>query len=571
MSTVIKRRVLSAIPELPTIPLLQRIYAARQVTSVRELEKGFDRLLPFATLTGIDAAAELLHTALAEGWRILIVGDYDADGATSCALAVRVLRALGAADVRYFVPDRFKYGYGLTPAIVEVAASEQPDLLITVDNGVSSLDGVEAAKARGIRVLITDHHLPGAELPAADAMVNPNQPGDAFPSKNLAGVGVIFYVMLALRARLRATGWFDRHGLPVPNMARWLDLVALGTVADVVPLDHNNRILVEQGLRRIRVGQCVAGIQALAQVSGCELSRLQTDDFGFRLGPRINAAGRLEDMRLGIECLLCDEPTQALRIAQELDRLNRERRDIQTEMQAQAQDNLARLNLTASELPFGLCLFDESWHQGVVGIVAARVRDQTYRPTIAFAPDQDGHIKGSARSRPGLHIRDCLDAVATRHPGLLTKFGGHAAAAGLSLPLAHFADFSAAFDQEVRRHLNPADLCDRLLSDGELTADELSLPVAELLQDAGPWGQGFPAPLFDGVFEVVSRSVVKDKHLKMLLRPPGATTAVEAMAFYKADAFALAETQVRVAYRLEVDEWRGRRRVSLKVAHIETP
>lgn len=569
MATVIVRRPTPELPDLPVSPLLQRIYAHRAVASAAELDHSLSSLpLPDA-LRGIEQAVELLETALREERRMLIVADYDADGATSCALAVRALTALGARDVRFVVPNRFEYGYGLTPEIVELAAAEQPDLLITVDNGIASLDGVAAARERGIRVLITDHHLPGATLPAADAIVNPNQPDDGFPSKHLAGVGVIFYVLSALRTRLRKSGWFAERGIEEPDMRRFLDLVAFGTVADVVPLDRVNRLLIAQGLKRIRKGQCQPGIMALCEVAQRNRITLSTRDIGFFMAPRLNAAGRLEDMALGIRCLLSDDPAEVRRIAAELDRLNRERRDIEGEMLNHALDQLdARLQ---GKLPFGLCLYDASWHQGVIGILAARVKERTHRPVIAFAPDRNGQIKGSARSVTGLHIRDALDAVATRHPGLISKFGGHAMAAGLSLERARLDDFQDAFDVEVRRHLAAEDLQGVLHSDGELTPEQLCLAVAEELREAGPWGQHFPEPLFDGEFEIVSGRVLQDKHLKLVLCPPTDTTIIDAIAFNRAPEFGRPDPgrRVRIAYRLDVNEWRGRRSAQLLVEHIE--
>ncbi len=570
--TVIRRPEASSPADLPADlpPLLARIYAARGIDSAEALDRSLARLLPFTELAGIDAAVDLLQQALRDGQRILIIGDFDADGATSSALGVRALRAMGAAQVDYLVPNRFEYGYGLTPEIVAVAAENKPDLLITVDNGISSIDGVAAAKALGMRVLVTDHHLPGDALPAADAIVNPNQPGDAFPAKGTAGVGVIFYVMLALRARLREAGWFAEQGISEPNLAGLLDLVALGTVADVVPLEHNNRILVAQGLARIRRGQCCPGITALIRVARRNPQQLVAADLGFALGPRLNAAGRLEDMALGIECLLADDADAALLLAQRLDALNRERREIEAEMKAEAMCILDDMALADdAELPVGLCLFEPHWHPGVIGILASRVKDRLHRPVIVFAETGEGDIKGSARSVPGLHIRDALDAVAKRHPDLLQKFGGHAMAAGLSLARADFARFSQAFDEEVRRHLGPADLRREILSDGELSAAELSLPLAESLRAAGPWGQGFPEPLFDGVFDIVSRRIVGDNHLKLVLRPPGSEQIIDAIAFNTVDHDWPADTtQVELAYRLDVNEYNGRRSAQLLVEHI---
>ncbi len=570
MSTVIVRRTAEPAADLPVPPLLQRIYAARHLHCADQLNRELRSLASPAAFMNIQSAVDLLHTALRERWRLTIVADLDADGATSCALAVRALRALGAAEVGYVVPNRFVHGYGLSPEIVAVAAEQRPDLLITVDNGISSHEGVRAAQALGMKVLITDHHLPGPTLPTADALVNPNQPGDAFPSKHLAGVGVIFYVLTALRTRLRETGWFATRGMAEPNLAQFLDLVALGTVADVVTLDHTNRILVEQGLQRIRTGRCVPGIRALLEIAQRPAARLTATDLGFQIGPRLNAAGRLADMSLSIECLLCDTVEQARPLAQRLDTLNRERKTIEADMQNQALARLAHLPLGGSELPFGLCLFDPDWHPGVVGIVAGRVKEQTHRPVIAFAPDPAvGQLRGSARSVAGLHIRDALATVAARQPGLITRFGGHAFAAGLSLPAANLPAFQAAFDTEVRRWLDADDLQGRLLSDGELEPDELSLETAELLRTAGPWGQGFPEPLFDGEFEVLSHQVMKDQHLKLWVRPPGGALRLEAVAFRRASDFIPGTTRLRIAYKLEVNEWRGERRLQLLVTHLE--
>jgi single-stranded-DNA-specific exonuclease len=547
-------------------PVLARLYAARAVRHPDELDLSFERLLPPAALKHMDAAVALLAESVRAGQRILIVADFDADGATSCALAVRALRSMGAHDVRYVVPNRFEYGYGLTPEIVAVAAQQQPQLLITVDNGISSVEGVRAAKALGMYVLITDHHLPGAELPAADAIVNPNQPGDDFPSKNLAGVGVIFYVMLALRAQLRASGWFAQQNIPEPNLARLLDLVALGTVADVVPLDHNNRILVAQGLKRINQGQTCPGIRALLEIAGRDPGRLVASDLGFVVAPRLNAAGRLTDMSLGIECLLTENEGAAFEMAKQLDTLNRERRNIEAGMQEQALAALDKLHLDGN-LPHGLCLFDESWHQGVIGILASRIKDRVHRPVIAFAKASDTEIKGSARSVPGLHIRDALDAVAAQHPGLLSKFGGHAMAAGLSLPRANFETFRTAFAEEVARHLSADDLTGKVLTDGELLAEDLTMELAQSLRAAGPWGQGFAEPLFDGQFEVLGSRVVGEKHLRLTLRQPQGRS-IEAIAFNRAALQPSAGSRVEAAYRLDINSYQGNRTLQLVIEHI---
>ncbi|GAB3388718.1 single-stranded-DNA-specific exonuclease RecJ [Azotobacter armeniacus] len=563
------------LPDLGDLPpLLTRLYAARGVQSAAELDKGLARLLPYCQLKGIEAAVDLLVEALRERRRILFVGDFDADGATASTVGVLGLRLLGAAHVDYLVPNRFEYGYGLTPEIVAVALERRPELLVTVDNGISSLDGVAAARAAGLRVLVTDHHLPGRELPAADAIVNPNQPDCDFLSKAMAGVGVIFYVLLALRARLRELGWFAGEGRAgqgpaEPNLAELLDLVALGSVADVVPLDANNRILVHQGLARIRAGRARLGLRALLEVAGRDPRRITATDLGFILGPRLNAAGRLDDMSLGIECLLCDDEVLARDMAVQLDQLNQDRKAIEQDMQREA---LARLReLRAEELPFGLCLFEPDWHQGVIGILAARLKERYHRPAIAFADAGDGLLKGSARSVPGFHIRDALDAVATRHPGLIDKFGGHAMAAGLSLSQESLGAFAAAFDAEVRRQLCADDLTGRLLSDGQLGVEEFHLDLARALRQAGPWGQHFPEPLFHGMFQVVQQRLVGERHLKLVVRSECGALQLDAIAF-NIDREQWPNPTVRwveLAYRLDVNEYRGQERVQLLVVHIE--
>ena len=565
-------------------PVLARLYAARHVTCAQELDHSLERLLPPTLLLGIESAVKLLADALHNSKQILIVADFDADGATSCALGVRALQAMGARKVLYVVPNRFEYGYGLTPEIVHVAAQYKPDLLITVDNGISSIEGVRAAKALGMQVLITDHHLPGTELPNADAIVNPNQPGDTFPSKNLAGVGVIFYVMLALRTHLRTTGYFTEKNIPEPNLAHLLDLVALGTVADVVPLDHNNRVLVAQGLKRInhslplplgegrgegcttqsRLTSC--GIPALLKIAGRNPGNLTASDLGFVIAPRLNAAGRLTDMSLGIECLLADNEAAAFEMAKQLDSLNRERRSIEAGMQEQALAALDKLNLNGS-IPHGLCLFDETWHQGVIGILASRIKDRVHRPVIAFAKASDSEIKGSARSVPGLHIRDALDAVATHHPGLLSKFGGHAMAAGLTLPLAHFEQFRTAFADEVARHLSDYDLTGKVLSDGELQVEDMTIELAQSLRAAGPWGQNFPEPVFDGQFEVINSRVVGEKHLRLTLRQPQGRS-IEAIAFNRADLQPSNGNRVEAAYRLDINNYQGNQTLQLVIDYL---
>ena len=565
----IEARPLPAIlPDLGSLPpLLTRLYAARGVQSAAELDKGLARLIPYQQLKGMDAAVELLVQGLQQGQRMLIVGDFDADGATASTVGVLGLRMLGAAHVDYLVPNRFEYGYGLTPEIVAVALEREPQLLITVDNGISSVEGVAAAKAAGLTVLVTDHHLPGAELPAADAIVNPNQPGCEFPSKALAGVGVMFYVLLALRARLREMGWFTAQR-PEPNLGELLDLVALGSVADVVPLDANNRILVHQGLARIRAGRARPGLRAILEVAGRDHRRITSTDLGFILGPRLNAAGRLDDMALGIECLLCEDEALARDMAVQLDQLNQDRKAIEQGMQREA---LAQLkDLPLEDMPFGLCLFEADWHQGVIGILASRMKERYHRPTIDFADAGDGVLKGSARSVPGFHIRDALDAVAAKHPQLISKFGGHAMAAGLSLPQANFGAFAAAFDAEVRRQLCEDDLTGRLLSDGALSIEEFHLPLAKELRNAGPWGQHFPEPLFHGVFQLVQQRVVGERHLKVVLKSECGSVQLDGIAF-GVDREIWPNPTVRwveLAYKLDVNEYRGQESVQLLIAHI---
>lgn len=569
--TIVRRTFDDTVPDTlpPDLhPVLRRAYRARQVFSAHELDRSTERLLPPSQLKGIDTATSLLADALRQHHRILIVADFDADGATSCALMVRALREMGTANVDYLVPNRFEFGYGLTPEIVALAAQREPDLIVTVDNGISSVDGVAAARARGMRVLITDHHLPGSTLPAADAIVNPNQPGDVFESKHLAGVGTAFYVMAALRSRLRSAGWFRERAVPEPNLARWLDLVAVGTVADLVPLDRNNRILVAQGLARIRSGRSIEGVRALMRVAGRRIERISAADLGFCVAPRLNAAGRLSDMSLGIECLLTDDPAAAVAMATELDALNRERRAIEAEMQHQALSVVESLQLEGAALPDGLCLYDEAWHQGVIGLVASRIKERFHRPVIAFAPGGGGELKGSARSIPGLHVRDVLEAVATRHPQLVTRFGGHAMAAGITLPRADFERFRDAFSEEVGRVVSADDLQGKIWSDGELGDDDLNIDVAQALREAGPWGQSFPEPLFDGVFEVVQRQVVGDQHLKLWLCQQG-SKRVEAIGFRFAPEGAAPDwNQVHAAYRLEVNEYRGTRALQLVLEHV---
>jgi len=551
-------------------PLLWQIYRVRGVRSVDELEMDLAALLAPQRLSGIDQAVDILAQALRERRRILIVGDFDADGATSCALAMLVLHAFGHSAVDFLVPNRFEFGYGLTPEIVEVARSYEPDVIVTVDNGVSSLAGVAAARRLGWQVVITDHHLAGAELPDAHALVNPNLPDNSFPSKALAGVGVIYYVLLGLRSRLRESGWFEQQRLSVPNMADYLDLVALGTVADVVPLDRNNRILVHQGLQRIRAGRCRAGIRALLAIAGRDPARTQAADLGFAVGPRVNAAGRLDDMTLGIRCLLADDPDEADRLAGELDRLNRERRAIEDDMRQQAEAMLASCEpQDANQLPWGLCLYQKDWHQGVIGILASRIKDRHQRPVIAFAAAGDGLLKGSARSIPGLHIRDALDEVAVRAPAVLQRFGGHAMAAGMTLAESDLAVFSDLFDQVVRTRLRAEDLQPVIRSDGPIAQTELSLETAQLISAGGPWGQAFPEPLFDDRFQVLSSRVVGQRHWKLELCPFGADLSLDAIAFNAVERMPVMPAAIHAAYRLDENKWQGRVSLQLRIEYLE--
>jgi len=538
-------------------PVLARVCAARGIRWRRELEDALSGLLPPSGLLGAERAAALLADAIAAGKRMLIVADYDCDGATACALGVRALAAFGAS-VGYLVPNRFEFGYGLTPEVVALAARSKPDLLITVDNGIASVEGVEAARRLGIEVIVTDHHLPGAELPRAAAIVNPNQPGCAFPSKSLAGVGVMFYVMLALRAELRKRGAFSAK--EEPNLGDVLDLLALGTVADVVPLDFNNRVLVAQGLKRIRAGRMQEGVRALFAVAGRDPSRASTFDLGFLLAPRLNAAGRLSDMSLGIECLVTPDRGRALDIARQLDELNHERRAIEADMRLQAEELLAKLAIGESS---SISLYDPSWHQGVIGILAGRVKDRYHRPTFAFAPGAPGEIKGSGRSIAGLHLRDALDLVAKRAPGLLLRFGGHAAAAGATLHAEDFARFAELFEAVGRERLSPAQLGRTVETDGSLETAYLDLGLAQLLEEQ-IWGQGFPQPLFCDEFEVLGQRVVGEKHLKLKLARGGRT--VEAMRFNELDPL---PSSVRAAYRLAVNEFNGMQNLQLVIEHWE--
>lgn len=561
-SRPIRRR---AVPEIPLQlsslhPMLQRIYAARGVLDASDLDYALAGLEPVGSLEGIDEAVELL---LAHRKRsILVVGDFDADGATSTALVLRCLREFGFERVDYLVPNRFDYGYGLTPEIVEVAATGKPDLLITVDNGISSLRGVTLANELGMQVLVTDHHLPGPKLPDAAAIVNPNLKGSAFPSKNLAGVGVAFYLMAALGRRLQEDGVKDAAKVP----ARYLDLVALGTVADVVKLDRNNRILVTQGLQRIRSGHSVAGIRALLEVAGKSQAKATSGDLGFIVGPRLNAAGRLEDMALGIECLLTDDVSQAARLASRLNEINLERREIEAKMRDEAFAFID--SMPARDWPPCVCVYEASWHQGVVGLIASKVRERCHRPVIAFAQEQPGMLKGSARSVQGVHIRDLLERIATEHPGLVPKFGGHAMAAGLSLPAADYETFAAAASEALGEMYPNADFSGAILSDGPLPAQDLTLDFAQQLRQAGPWGAGFPEPLFSGDFVVVEQRIVGERHLKLRVKATQGGPVLDAIAFNQADEGTAYRGYVQLAYRLDVNEYRGWESAQLIVEQI---
>ena len=551
-------------------PVIDRIYRGRNIANMDDLENGLKGLTHFNVLKGMSQAAQILANAVVQNKRIIIVGDFDADGATSTSVCILALRAMGYHNVDFLVPNRFDFGYGLSVPIVDEAAKQGAEVIVTVDNGISCIDGVTHAKSLGMQVVVTDHHLPGDVLPPADAIVNPNQPGCEFPSKNLAGVGVAFYIMLALKAELQQQGHFEKAGLAPPNLASLLDIVAVGTVADVVVLDKNNRILVHQGLQRIRAGKCRPGIKALVEVANRDCAHLTSTDLGFVVGPRLNAAGRLDDMSQGIACLLEDETIQARMIAAELDALNKERREIETGMKAQAETVLEQMALDEGDMPSALVVYREDFHQGVIGIVAGRLKEKYLKPVIAFAHQDDEIIKGSARSIPGVHIRDVLDEVNTRYPGVIEKFGGHAMAAGLSLPVAKLQDFERAFVDIARAHMEKLDGNHALLSDGDLSSEELCLPFAHLLRQAGPFGQGFESPLFDGEFALLDQRLVGQKHLKMVLKSDGANE-VDAIAFnvdLKSWPNAMVK-RVHIAYRLDINVFRGQETVQLIVEQIE--
>lgn len=570
MLRIIKRRpqtVAEVDWETNLPPLLRRIYVARGVGAPSELQLGLDQLIPVRQLKGVNEAVNLLCEHHTQRSTIVVVGDFDADGATSTALVVRHLRKLGFERVEFLVPNRFQYGYGLTPEIVKLAAQFAPQLIITVDNGISSIAGVAQAHELGIQTLITDHHLPGATIPDAAVIVNPNACDDTFPSKALAGVGVAFYVMAALTKEMQARGWCATD----VSVAELLDLVALGTVADLVPLDRNNRILVQQGLRRIRAGRCTAGIRALLESSSRGLAGIIASDLGYQIGPRLNAAGRLDDMTIGIQCLLTDDLTTARMLAARLAQLNQDRRELELQMQQEAMVAIEAMRIEDAALPMGVCLFDPTWHQGVVGLVASRVKDRVHRPVIALAQADEEMLKGSARSVPGVHIRDVLDTIATRHPGLIDKFGGHAMAAGLSLPLAGLEEFRAAFDTEVQRWLTKDDAIGIVYSDGELAPQEITIDTARLLRESGPWGQAFPEPIFDGAFRVRRVRILNERHLKLEICDDHGQPC-EAIAFRHFDhddaPSVQVDDRVELAYRLDLNEYNGTQRVQLVVEYL---
>lgn len=547
-------------------PILRQIYASRGVTEAQSLDRSAKSLLHYQELKGINQAVQILADALATKQRIIVIGDFDADGATSTALSMLSLSQLGSVNHQYLVPNRFDFGYGLSPEIVDVAHQQGAQVIMTVDNGIACFAGVERSLELGIKVIITDHHLPAEKVPEANAIVNPNQPGCEFLSKNLAGVGVAFYLMLALRAHLRDIGWFDQQKLTPPNLADYLDIVALGTVADVVPLDENNRVLVFQGIQRIRSGKCRPGIQALVEVAGKSLNRMAASDLGFVLGPRLNAAGRLDDMALGIECLLAADSGTARQMAVQLDSLNRERREIEGSMQKEAMQTLEALNLSEQDLPNGIVLYQADFHQGVIGILAGRIKDKFFRPTIAFAHQDENTLKGSARSIPGLHIRDLLEEINSRYPGIIDKFGGHAMAAGLSLPVNKIAAFRQVFEQVADELLVGKSLKGEVVSDGSMQASDLTLEFTQRLKDAGPWGQSFPEPVFDDQFELVDQRLVGEKHLKMMVKHQSGIL-LDAIAFN----IDLKEwpdrsvQQLQLAYKLDINEFRGRTSLQLLV------
>lgn len=575
MQKKIQRRPLAPDTHLSTSlhPIIKQIYASRGIVKQEEITLTVAQLAPIDSLKGVELASQILHQAFLDNLNICIIGDFDADGATSTALMTQAFNLLGYNHHQFLVPNRFEFGYGLTPEIVDMAAAQGAQLLVTVDNGISCLAGVKHAKSLGLKVIVTDHHLPGKMLPNADAIVNPNQPECNFVSKSIAGVGVAFYLMLALRKYLREQKWFEVKQISEPNIAQLLDLVALGTVADVVTLDNNNRILVSQGLKRIRAGQTRPGIQALLEIAGKNQQRIVASDFGFALGPRINAAGRLDDMSFGINCLLAKDLTIARTMAAELDALNKTRRSIEQGMQLEAEKIMAALNYEQNNLPNAISLFQQDWHQGVIGIVAGRLKEKYHRPSIVFAAADidkpNGEIKGSARSIPGLHIRDLLEHIDSQHPQLIKKFGGHAMAAGLSIDAEHFEQFQTLFNQYAGQWIAEEDLQGTLLSDGELNVSELNLPFAELLRESGPWGQNFSEPVFDDIFLIIQQRIVGEKHLKVVLQKNN--KVFDGIAFnidvtqwpnHKAN-------QVHVAYKLDINEFRGKQTIQFMIEQLQ--
>ena len=552
-------------------PVLKRVYASRNIKSSKDLDYSLSSLIPFEQLSGINDAVILLQEMLEQKKRMLIIADFDADGATSCALAIRGLTAMGAKDVIYVVPNRFEHGYGLSPEIVDVALDYDPDLIITVDNGISSICGVEYARKNGVKVLITDHHLPAKELPNADVIINPQLANDKFPSKNLAGVGVIFYILLALRAKLKQEYWFENNNIDYPNLANFLDLVALGTIADLVPLDKNNRTMVAHGLKLIKNNKSKPGIYALLNQAGRQLSKLTSSDLSFAVAPRLNAAGRLTDMSLGIECLLTDDEDDAIKIAGKLNRLNIERRKIQDNMQEEALAELEKyLQDTSGEIPYGICIYDKDWHQGVVGILASKIKEKFNRPVIVFAKENEGVLKGSARSISGLHIKDVFDEIATLHPELIITFGGHAMAAGLTIKESQYSNFSSIFNKYANQYISSDKLEDEYLTDGELSDEDFTVPLAQAIQDAGPWGQSFPEPTFAGQFKILDKRVVGENHLKLKLQSRDNSATLDAIAFNMTDTNWPPETQQIVStYRLGINDFQGNTQVQLFLEHIE--
>lgn len=569
MTSIVQRKVSTEAAQLlqtaGVSPLMSRLFAARGVSDISQISANLNQLLPPQSMTNNQRMAKLLADAIQANKRLLVIGDYDADGATATAVAVKGLRAFGA-NVDFLVPNRFEYGYGLTPEIVALAALQQPDVIVTVDNGIASVDGVEAANALGIQVLITDHHLPGLETPRAACIINPNQQGCTFASKHLAGVGVMFYGLLGLRAELRERGaYIAEQGaqIPEPNLSELMDLVALGTVADLVKLDENNRILVEQGLRRIRAGACSHGITALLKIAGREPVKASAQDLGFYVAPRLNAAGRLDDMTLGIQCLLADSASQAVQIAQQLNDLNLQRRSIEVDMQDSA-------NLSLEDIPiahqYSICMYQPDWHQGVIGILASRIKERHHRPVITFADAGDGLIKGSGRSIAGLHLRDALDLLSKRQPDLIIKFGGHAMAAGLTIKLENFNLFKLGFETVVKSLLTEADLESVLEVDGNLSVNDMTFQVAQALESQ-VWGQGFAPPLFYDEFEVVNQRILSEKHLKLSLKPASSTLVIDAIYFNQTDLLA---NHIQAAYQLQTNSYHGVQKVQLNLRYVAT-